>query len=606
MVYQNCFNYLSSAFVDYVHCLVEFTMNPFLAEDTVLGAVRLLATCGQRMMVDSGLKESEAKDTEVDGTTSSMNVVPSTPTSTSWRMSQSLEEEQFFFRWFPVVSALSRIVIESESPRVRSHALDTLFDILRSTGGIFETAHWRKLYRSVLAPLFEDLRSPESRRKHDMIGIWVQTLRQMIVLYDMFYEAFASTPEFLNQIMDLIALMTESKALPTSASGSTATDPSLGQMSVGCLYQLVSQCSTRFDEAAWEAVTRGIEKLFEGTTPIELQEVGEYERRESWKRPLEEDGTPDSPRSDDSGGLHEAKSSMPINGWPRSRPTSMSTPEQSGQRSPRQSSPPALNGKNPNGFYLDFAAAVVKCGIHLAAIQCIRDLTIEDTSYLPMPTIRQSSSTNGHLLSPLPPAYSLARLPAHLRERWTSCLYNSYIFARQFNGNYPLRAYLFRSGYVQQMPNLIKQETLALTVYIAMLFDVYRAIGDGDPESPATNVISEAKQMLTRFMDLIDVESAKNQRDVAKNQRDMANWACLPVVVYSEISKTPWWRETIRWREEQQHEEKKEESVRYIALKQEMMWFFRTAVKMVSVSNVEVRRSVQDFLEGMSEYLEIV
>ncbi|RUS13923.1 hypothetical protein BC937DRAFT_94598 [Endogone sp. FLAS-F59071] len=584
-------------------------MNPFLAEDTVLGAVRLLATCGQRMMVDSGLKESEFKDTEVenkDETTSSsiaVNIVPSTPTSTSWRMSQSLEEEQFFFRWFPVVSALSRIVIESESPRVRSHALDTLFDILRSTGGIFETAHWRKLYRSVLAPLFEDLRSPESRRKHDMIGIWVQTLRQMIVLYDMFYEAFASNPEFLDQIMDLIGLMTESKALPTPASGSTTTEPSLGQMSVGCLYQLVSQCSTRFDEAAWEAVTRGIEKLFTGTTPIELLEVGEYERRESWKRPLEED---DSPRSDDLGGLHEAKTSMPINGWPRSRPTSMSTPEQSGQRSPRQSSPPALNGKNSNGFYLDFAAAVVKCGIHLAAIQCVRDLTIEDTSYLPMPTIRQSSSTNDRPLSPLPPAYSLARLPAHLRERWTCCLYNSYIFARQFNGNYPLRAYLFRSGYVQQMPNLIKQETLALTVYIAMLFDVYRAIGDGgDPESPAADVVSEAKQMITRFTDLIDAEPAKNQRDVTKNLRDMANWACLPVVVYREISKTPWWQETIGWRKEQQEEEKGE-SVRYITLKQEMMWFFKTAVKMVGVSNVEVRRSVQDFLEGMSEYLEIV
>ena len=98
--------------------------------------------------------------------------------------------------------------------------------------------------------------------------------------------------------------------------------------------------------------------------------------------------------------------------------------------------------------------------------------------------------------------------------------------------------------------------------------------------------------------DLIDADPTKNQ---SKNQRELVNWACLPVVVYRELCKTPWWQETARWKE---MNEKK--PVRYVALRQEIPWFLRMAIKMIGVSNAEVRRPVQEFLEGMTEYLEIV
>src|SRR6185369_14081591 len=97
---------------------------------------------------------------------------------------QHIEEEQFFFKWFPIVSGLSRLVIDHDSQVVRTKALDSLFDILRNTGYLFESSYWSKIVKNVIIPVFEDIKEPtqlqlpttgDFQRREATTEIWIQT-----------------------------------------------------------------------------------------------------------------------------------------------------------------------------------------------------------------------------------------------------------------------------------------------------------------------------------------------------------------------------------------------------------------------------------------------
>jgi brefeldin A-inhibited guanine nucleotide-exchange protein len=59
-----------------------------------------------------------------------------------------------------------------------------------------------------------------------------------------------------------------------------------------------------------------------------------------------------------------------------------------------------------------------------------------------------------------------------------ACLERSYRFAREFNRNIPLRQALHAAGFMQQMPNLLKQETYACSSLLVLL---QRLFAESDP-----------------------------------------------------------------------------------------------------------------------------
>ncbi|KAG0041306.1 guanine nucleotide exchange protein for ADP-robosylation factor [Linnemannia elongata] len=133
-------------------------------------------------------------------------------------------------------------------------------------------------------------------------------------------------------------------------------------------------------------------------------------------------------------------------------------------------------------------------------------------------------------------------MPTGLRHRWLECLRKSYRFVRAFNDNYELRHYLYKSGQIQQLPNMFKQENLALTTYVSVLFDFYRQFGDGegyDAEDEIQAVleplVQESKLIIARYLGMLS-EPNRYPKDVIVNQSQ------LTIMVLRELQRTPiWW-----------------------------------------------------------------
>ncbi len=53
------------------------------------------------------------------------------------------------------------------------------------------------------------------------------------------------------------------------------------------------------------------------------------------------------------------------------------------------------------------------------------------------------------------------------------CLHRSYCFARRFNEEDELRTALYKMGFMKQLPNLLKQETIAVSCYLTNCTRLY-------------------------------------------------------------------------------------------------------------------------------------
>ncbi|CAG8710289.1 3578_t:CDS:2, partial [Acaulospora morrowiae] len=154
LVYQKHLDLIGPAFVDFINCLVEFAFNG-KDEELINESIMMLQGCVKVLVKDADNALNKADNKKESITTEQAAL--------SKRKLQHIEEEQFFLKWFPVVSGLSRLVIDSKSQNVRNKALEALFDILKSTGHLFEINYWNKIFRNVILPIFEDLKEPTSK-----------------------------------------------------------------------------------------------------------------------------------------------------------------------------------------------------------------------------------------------------------------------------------------------------------------------------------------------------------------------------------------------------------------------------------------------------------
>ncbi|KAG0224594.1 Brefeldin A-inhibited guanine nucleotide-exchange protein 2 [Actinomortierella wolfii] len=543
-IYDSSFDVIETSFVDYISCLVEFCFN--YDEDVVKGAMTLLKKCARGLLLEaranSAAREEAAVTGAQDGVSTESSAAKDVKTK---RLSMSApgataeeDEDTFFLKWFPIVYGLSRVVIDSDLPKMRSQALDTLFEILHGSGEIFESQYWSKIYRVVLMPIFEDLKDPDYKRRDLTTTIWIHALRHMINLYSrQYHQVFYAQTDFLRGLLELITLLVSKKS------------ENLGQMGIKCLHQLVTRNGAMFDEERWELVTETLERIFDITTPHEVMVLD--------TRLPSQDTTNASTPVDPTTGVAQAIPAVPK---------------------------------------FDFQETVTKCAIHLVAITFVKDMTLVDLSLWPSssspytghhvaaPPLPQSGSTFNPQQQPVndgsaqaggredksrsssvsgastadgvtpnnnlqpqqqavaPRPRFLHNMPTSLRHRWLECLRKSYRFVRAFNDNFELRHYLFKSGQIQQMPNMFKQENLALTTYVSVLFDFYRQFGDGegyDAEDEIQAVleplVQESKLIVARYLGMLS-EPNKYPKDVIVNQSQ------LTIMVLRELQRTPiWW-----------------------------------------------------------------
>jgi brefeldin A-inhibited guanine nucleotide-exchange protein len=138
---------------------------------------------------------------------------------------------------------------------------------------------------------------------------------------------------------------------------------------------------------------------------------------------------------------------------------------------------------------LEFEKTVLKCVSHLELLMTTRDFCL-----MQLP--------GGNLV--------IEEMSVDCKKKILDCLFSSYCVARVFNSRTTLRQAIHKRGWVTQLPNLIKQETSSLTIYIILLFRVSAVAGDNE----FINVLTvEILELFARFSSLI-TEQSRSNRDI--------------------------------------------------------------------------------------------
>ncbi|KAI9031139.1 hypothetical protein DFJ74DRAFT_654753 [Hyaloraphidium curvatum] len=415
-----------------INSLVEFCKNPRY-EKISLQATEILKATVPRI-ADIAVAES-ARVRRIWEEEQAAGGEAETATATKQR-----KEDPMLKYWFPILFGLYEIVMTCEL-EVRTRALNYLFETLREYGGTFQQDFWEVVCRGVLFPIFDDLRMSKSEttkfgNREDM-SIWLSTtlikaLHEFVALFDVFYEPLSF---MMDGLLDLLALCV------------TQENEALARIGAGCIQQFVETNAAKFDAEAWDKVCGAFGRLFQATTPAGLFQLREQAMTFAPGLPLdrnirEEEG---------SKGL-EQQSLKP--GQSTSEQQQPDTPPESPEDLPVGGTGPASTQERPPISKKEFQQTISKCVIQLLLIQ----------------TLHETLTRNPVVYGNIPTASYLALL---------DCFERSFQFAKRFNNDLELRLALYRAGYMQQLPNLLKQETTAASCYAAGLLKIFVDSGRG-------------------------------------------------------------------------------------------------------------------------------
>ncbi|KAJ3172713.1 Brefeldin A-inhibited guanine nucleotide-exchange protein 1 [Geranomyces variabilis] len=609
MIFSGFFEYVvgnaGAGFVDFVGCLVEVTLveGPN-SEEVATGGIQLLQGVAKWLSGWSGevtlpgrRKASIAEPPTPGGhAPAGPQRLPSQPyLSPSGRVT----EDHFFLKWFPILSAFSRIIIDSESVSVRTKAMDALFETLRTAGAVFEVAYWKNIQRSVILPIFAELgrgageddqdaddgqddagdqeetsraitRAPQARGIKDphMTAIYIHGLRLYIDLATTYFSTFSSNPDLLRGVFDLLVGML------------TKRDEKLATTGGICLHGFVRDIMGNIEtDTVWGVVTEAVERAFRGTLPGELL-CCEYE--------------PVPAASAANSTVVFAADRTPI--------------VEAGYQAAKEV---MGEGKRVTLDTLDFDFVLVKCVTHLELVQGVRDLVFggssgsasrrgsrRDSLLGPSATsVPTPVSPNG---APARPTQAIALIPYAFRQRWIRCLYSSYAVARAFNEEGALRYAIYKRGLVPQLPHLVKQETVSFATYLRVLFAAHRIdeeqgnVAD-NPANDGGELVKQTLDVLTRYVEFVG--------DQTRNALHVGLWSPVVVLTFRELlAVESLWRSPPPADSPSGAEGARKPLPQHPpALAKFIPQYFKAAVRMMGVDRPEVRAVLQEFLERVGE-----
>jgi len=431
-LYEKQFKSMVDSFQDSIKCLSEFACNS-LFPDTSMESIRLIRRCAQFISCHKELFiDQQTDDTQVSAAGPDMDRI-------------------WIKGWFPILFELSCIVSRCKLD-VRTRGLTVLFDIVKSYGNQFE-AHWWKDLFQVLFRIFDSMKLKENgddENYPDRLAAkseWLNTTcnHALYALTDVFSQYFAVvSPLLLNDLFSQLQWCVQQDNEQLARSG------------ISCLENLVLSNGDKFNAESWDSLCQCLHDLFCSTTPSQLM---------TWSPPLSlaRGGPPSRPPSVDPSLLADIDGDI---GYPPPR-----------HHSNRASVSSATSGENQDSRQL-FSLLSVKCVVQLELIQCIDNIVFypatskkEDAAYLALAQNLKAVSA---------PDPSLAHrgmyryLSLHHLYTLLDCLIQAHRFARAFNGNAEQRNLLWKSNFIgNAKPNLLKQETHALSSALRIMFRLY-------------------------------------------------------------------------------------------------------------------------------------
>lgn len=380
--------------------------------------------------------------------------------------------------WFPVLFSFQDVIMNGEDLEVRSRALNFLFDTLVEHGSKFPDAFWDTVCRQLLFPIFVILKT-RSETAHfntqDDMSVWlsttmIQALRNMIALLSHYFHTLS---RMLDGFLDLLVTCILQENETVSRIGSS------------CLQQLIEQNVDKLTPAHWNQIVEKIEHLFSWTTATELFAgfASSDSDSEDFNSPTKQNGnngsltplrTPKalkSPLISKAFGSFSATSvQADSNGSDSSfRPDSRIATPKSHQGHTRVASHASWVEVNQEK-QRKFRKAIVKCILQLLMIDLVQEI------------LEKPEHENGNdevaLEDELAPiklqgTEIYSKIPTTELLRLVALLRDSYIFSRDFNEDKELRTNLWKQGFMKQLPNLLKQETISAHVYISVMFRFY-------------------------------------------------------------------------------------------------------------------------------------
>ena len=349
--------------------------------------------------------------------------------------------------WFPILFCFNETIMSASDLEVRSRALNNMFDALVAYGSNFDEEFWEKICNKLLFPIFDVLSKHwevNQFNSHDDLSVWlsttlIQALRNLIALFTHYFES-------LNRMLDGF--------LRLLVSCICQENDTIARIGRACLQQLIVQNVTKFSLEHWNLIGDAFVKLFELTTAEELFECDPLHqgRRKSMvfdpstskilNTSKQEETIPETLER----AKKEAGSKDFVSNTENDNDTS-GDKEGTVKSSDKDNLRKQINIKN---------TIVIKCILQLLMIELVSDLYDDET-------FEQN-------------------IPYKESIRLTELLEKSYEFAHDFNNDIGLRTRLMESRVVNNIPNLLKQETSAAAVLIDLMFKLYLNDDEKKPE----------------------------------------------------------------------------------------------------------------------------
>ncbi|CAL9731353.1 protein transport protein Sec7p [Monosporozyma unispora] len=343
--------------------------------------------------------------------------------------------------WFPILFCFNETIMTADDLEVRSRALNYMFDALVAYGNNFDEEFWSKICNKLLFPIFGVLSKHwevNQFNSHDDLSVWlsttlIQALRNLIALFTHYFESLNKMLDgFLNLLISCIC----------------QENDTIARIGRACLQQLILQNVNKFSEYHWSLIGNVFIKLFELTTAVELFEYDPLHQGRRKSTPFDP-STAQIPQSNDENEnipetlerAHKEEGSEDFGGDNDNNNSNNKTTPDEAQLMQQ------VNIKN---------TIVVKCILQLLMIELVSDL-YEDESFE-------------------------QNIPYVESVKLTTLLEKSYEFAHDFNNDIGLRTRLMESHVVNNIPNLLKQETSAAAVLIDLMFKLYLNDDDKKPD----------------------------------------------------------------------------------------------------------------------------
>ncbi|KAJ2828718.1 guanine nucleotide exchange protein for ADP-robosylation factor, partial [Coemansia erecta] len=184
---------------------------------------------------------------------------------TDYPDSIALDDQPLYRVWTPVLRALYEVVMHTEDLEVRTRALDAFYRLVMTQGRHFSPELWAHVLRTLVFPMFSDLRDPSASRRFatvDDLELWFSTtlikaLRHVISLYSEYYPQQLSNA-MMTEVLELLVLCI---AQPSEV---------LGKVGTSCLQDMIRANFTKWDTEAWTLVCDTLARLFNWSQPREL------------------------------------------------------------------------------------------------------------------------------------------------------------------------------------------------------------------------------------------------------------------------------------------------------------------------------------------------